>query len=250
MGGGFMNPAPVTTSEIQKREIISYLKNYIQKDHLQKDDKLPSENKIAAMFQVNRNTVRGALTVLKAQGIIYSQKGKGFFVSQKPNPIVFEHDNSLGFSEILNKGKREYTSAVLDIRQGLPTMRERKLLQLEENDTVYYLKQLRTKNGQHFAVCLSILPQKYVPGFEEHLDDFSGINNILLNAYHYPHPVCKWIQLTASLPQKEELELLNIAENTPIFKQENVFRIEGLGNIEYFIVRARGDSYRFTMEFE
>ena len=49
---------------------------------------------------------------------------------------------------------------------------------------------------------------------------------------------------------KEELELLNISENIPILKQEGLFYIEGVGNIEYFIVRARGDSFRFSMDFQ
>lgn len=245
-----MQEQAANTVEHQRQKIIAYVKRYIREKHLQENDKIPSENELSRLFQANRNTVRSALTFLKAQGIIYSEKGRGFFVAKKPNPIVYKHDISLGFSEALNQGRQEYTSEVLDVRLALPTAKERKLLELDENDNVYYLKQLRTKNGNHFAVGLSILPEKYVPGFENHLNDFCGVNNILINAYNYTHPLCKRIQLTASLPKKEELELLNISENIPILKQEGLFYIEGVGNIEYFIIRARGDSFRFSMDFQ
>ena len=239
----------VNTVEQQRQKIISYVKKYIRQNHLQENDKLPSENELARLFQVNRNTVRSALTFLKAQGTIYSEKGRGFFVAQKPSPIVYKHDIFLGFSEILNQERQEYTSEVLDIRLGKPTIKERKFLNLTEDDKVYYLKQLRTKSEKHFAVGLSILPQKYVPNFEKYLDNFCGVNNILLNIYKYTHPICKHIQLTASLPDKEEMELLDISENMPILKQEGIFYVNGIGNIEYFIVRARGDSFRFSMDF-
>lgn len=39
-------------------------------------EKLPSENKLAEQFKVNRHTVRQALSLLKDEGFIYSLKEK------------------------------------------------------------------------------------------------------------------------------------------------------------------------------
>ncbi len=234
----------------KKQEIISYVRKYIRKNKLKENDKILSENQLAEKFGVNRNTVRGALAILKAQGFIYSQKGRGFFVAQRPKPIVFEHDNSLGFSEILNKGKRSYTSSVIDYQLALPNAVEQKMLRIKADDMVYRVRQLRSYKDSPFAVCLSVLPQKKVPDFDKHLDNFSGINNILLNTYSFTHPICKKVEITASLPNNEEIKLLGITENIPILQQKNLFYIEEIGNIEYFIVRARGDAFRFSMDLK
>lgn len=235
--------------ESKRREIISYIRSYIREHDLSENDKLPSENCLADLFSTNRNTVRSALATLKSQGIIYSRKGKGFFVSGRPNPLVYKHENSLGFSEILNKGTRNFTSNILSVELKHPSARDMDMLKIKADDMVYYLKQLRTIGGQKLAVCLSVIPAAYVPGLEEHIDNYKGTNNIFINTYHLPHPVCAWVHLKASLPSPEEVRLLDISDNMPILQQENVFAITGMGPVEYFIVRARGDIFHFSMEF-
>lgn len=235
--------------EYKRREIISYIRKYIMEHDLSENDRIPSENCMAEMFATNRNTVRSAFATLKSQGIIYSRKGKGFFVSGRPNPLVYKHENSLGFSEILNKGTRNFTSRILSVELRKPSERDMDMLKISCDEQVYYLRQLRTIGGQKLAVCLSVIPEKYVPGLEKHVEPYSGTNNIFMNVYHLPHPVCTWVRLKADLPKSMEAGLLEISENMPILQQENVFAITDIGPVEYFIVRARGDIFHFAMEF-
>lgn len=243
------DPTSKRDIEQTRQEIISYIRSYIREHELTENDRLPSENFLTEAFSTNRNTVRSALATLKAQGIIYSRKGKGFFVSERPQPLVYRHDNSLGFSEILNNGSRNFGSIILSVELREPTETDCAHLELLKAEPVYYLRQLRTLGGRGLAVCLSVIPAKFVPKLEKHTDDFKGTNNIFLNVYHFPHPVCKWVNLEASLPTSQEIELLNITENLPILQQENVFVVTDLGPIEYFKVRARGDMLHFSMEF-
>ncbi len=44
--------------------------------------KLPSENELCAQFNVSRTSVREALQVLSAHGLITVEKGKGIFVNR------------------------------------------------------------------------------------------------------------------------------------------------------------------------
>lgn len=235
--------------EAKRREIISYVRKYIIENNLSENDKLPSENQLSNMFSINRNTVRSALATLKSQGIIHSYKGKGFFVSERPNPLVYKHENSLGFSEILNKGTRNFTSMILSVDLREPSEKEMEILRIGRGEQVYALRQLRTIGGQKFALCLSVIPQKFVPGLEQHVEPYRGTNNIFINIYHLPHPVCTWVRLEACLPTDSEAKLLDISDNLPILQQENVFAITDMGPIEYFVVRARGDIFHFAMEF-
>ena len=244
-----MNDLSSNQVETKRREIISYIRKYILEKNLSENDRIPSENRLAEMFSTNRNTVRSALSTLKSQGIIYSCKGKGFFVSKRPNPLVYKHENSLGFSEILNKGTRNFTSSILAVELRTPAEKEMEILQIGRGEQVYELRQLRTIGGQKFAVCVSVIPHKFVPELEKHVEPYHGTNNIFLNVYHLPHPICTWVRLEACLPTASEAKLLEIPDNMPILQQENVFAITDMGPIEYFIVRARGDIFHFAMEF-
>lgn len=46
--------------------------------------KLPPEKELAARFGVNRHTVRAALRALAHEGAVFSEQGRGTFVSRKP----------------------------------------------------------------------------------------------------------------------------------------------------------------------
>lgn len=56
------------------------IKEFIQKNHLKKGDKLPSENELSEMLGISRGTVRQALMLLRESGIIYNHQGKGNFL--------------------------------------------------------------------------------------------------------------------------------------------------------------------------
>ncbi|HKM21242.1 MAG TPA: GntR family transcriptional regulator [Lachnospiraceae bacterium] len=67
-------------------------KYYILMDNLKKDmsngiikagDRIPSENELAAKFQVSRHTVRKALSILENEGLIEAIHGKGTFCVER-----------------------------------------------------------------------------------------------------------------------------------------------------------------------
>lgn len=239
----------MSPAEESRMKIFHYVRQYIRKNNLQSGDKLPSENMLAAQFQVNRNVVRSALSRLRAQGLIYSQKGRGFFVAEKEKPILFQHDNGMGFSEIMNQGDRNYQSKILNHTNTKATAAESKIFHIAPGDPLYSLKVLRIMDGTPFAVCHSILPAYLVPDFDKHLDGFFSVNHIIMSVYGYPHPVCQGIRLEACSATTEDLACMNLPVHMPILRQDSIFEIED-GVIEYFIVRARSDRFRFSMSFQ
>ncbi len=63
-------------------KLMSELKQKIVDGYYQSGDKMPSENELAAVYQVSRHTVRKALAILEHEGYIYAVHGKGTFVSE------------------------------------------------------------------------------------------------------------------------------------------------------------------------
>lgn len=64
--------------------------------------RLPSVRSLALKFSVNPNTVQKAYTILEADGIIYSVKGKGSFVSEDENAA----------QSVINRAKSDFGAAV------------------------------------------------------------------------------------------------------------------------------------------
>lgn len=63
-------------------KLMSELKQKIVDGTYQSGDKMPSENELAAVYQVSRHTVRKALAILEHEGYIYAVHGKGTFCSE------------------------------------------------------------------------------------------------------------------------------------------------------------------------
>lgn len=60
-------------------QIVKQLKDYFAKGNLQPGDKLPSERDLAKQFNCSRVSVRQALTILEAQGLLVRKVGGGTY---------------------------------------------------------------------------------------------------------------------------------------------------------------------------
>lgn len=65
-------------------------------------DQLPSVRALASKFSVNPNTVQKSYAILEANGIIYSVKGKGSFIS----------DDEAAANAVLQSAKQDFITAV------------------------------------------------------------------------------------------------------------------------------------------
>lgn len=64
-------------------KISDSIYNYIRKNGLQPEDKLPSERDMASMLNTSRHSVREALRILEDRGLIYVKTGSGVFVKDQ-----------------------------------------------------------------------------------------------------------------------------------------------------------------------
>jgi len=75
-------------------QIRDYILDNINENIWKPDDRLPSENELAAQFNVSRITVKNALSELTEKGLIYRVQGKGSFVSSSSQgePQLYESE--------------------------------------------------------------------------------------------------------------------------------------------------------------
>lgn len=76
--------------ELKYFKLMEDLKKKILKGEINSGDKLPSENELSARYEVSRQTVRKALSILENEGYIYAEHGRGTFCSE----LVHQSRNS------------------------------------------------------------------------------------------------------------------------------------------------------------
>jgi GntR family transcriptional repressor for pyruvate dehydrogenase complex len=69
-------------------EIVRQVQSLTEGEALKPGDRLPSERELAEQFQVSRVTVRQALSVLQAMGLVESRVGDGTFAGGSHNSVV------------------------------------------------------------------------------------------------------------------------------------------------------------------
>lgn len=63
------------------RQIADYVCDNILEEHWPEEDRIPSIRELAVSTEVNPNTVMRTYTYLQNQGIIYNERGIGYFVA-------------------------------------------------------------------------------------------------------------------------------------------------------------------------
>ncbi|MFP4027377.1 MAG: GntR family transcriptional regulator [Candidatus Brocadiia bacterium] len=83
---------PVTRTHFRYEKVAEDLRRQVSSGQLTPGDQLPTENALAEQYEINRQTVRRALSLLADEGIIVREKGRGTFVTE---PDVAEAGTSL-----------------------------------------------------------------------------------------------------------------------------------------------------------
>ena len=156
-------------------QISAWIKDLIQSGRYEKGGTLPSEVELARICQVNRNTLRQAISELTAAGILRKEKGLGTFVCAE-TPLAIKHKlkSISSFSDDLRElGIKEKTRI---IKKGAEEAKEqvaRKLI-LGPSGRVVAIRRLRTGNKVPFIYEESYLPY---PTFKEILEmDLTGLH--------------------------------------------------------------------------
>lgn len=67
------------------RRIAETLRREILADRLEPGERLPSENELACQHETTRATVRKAIALLRSEGLVASEQGRGAFVRPRPH---------------------------------------------------------------------------------------------------------------------------------------------------------------------
>lgn len=210
-------------------------------------DKLPSENEFAIEFEVNRHTVRQALSMLKDEGFIHTKKGKGNFISNIKVPYSIS-DKSSYSSKILDLGYEPKTKLLsADIIEATGDVA--KNLNLNNKLKVIELKLLRYANDFPISVSFSYFDAYIYRDIIEMLDCEPFSLYKILETCYPSLDVTKVSTVFESIVATKELsELLMMPSNSPILTASTLSKDQNGNFVEYGTSYFRGDTCKIKVD--
>jgi GntR family transcriptional regulator len=209
--------------------------------------RLLSERELGEKFKVSRMTVRQALNEMIREGILYTQVGKGTFVSE--SKIDQQLRNLTGFSqEITTRGARP-SSKVLSAEVVPASAHMASVLKVMQGAEVIELSRLRLSNELPLCIEVAHIPHYLCPNILK--NDFSQESLYRVFQNDYGHRLVRAEQtMEASLANARELELLQMTPPASVLRIERFTYNQQDILLEYVMSAYRGDLYKFRLSLQ
>lgn len=234
-------------NEMNWEKIADILIEEFSENKYSKDEKMPSENRMAVRFGVPRSEIRRAYERLKELGYIYSMQGYGSFFSGKKEKIQLLMTDSTSFSEKMEKLGLSYKSENLGIREVKGNSLICEMLDTDITDTIYRITRLRYIEGSPAAIHISYVTEKKFPHIREDGPYISSLFEYMKQC-GYQNFSNESSELTVSALTAEERKLLDVHGYAPclVLSSRCINREDGTV-LEAARTIYRGDRFIFTI---
>jgi GntR family transcriptional regulator len=209
---------------------------------------IPGELDLAAHLHLSRHTVRHALGVLTAEGLLRRQRGRGTTVVSDGAPPIFERSLSDFYAfawEVQARGAEQH-SFVLE-RSTLAAddaLAER--LHIAPGEQVERLVRLRTANDEPLVLETSHLPAALAVGIDTTILEQEAIYDAI-ERLHTIRIVRAHETLRPVVLQRAVARLLGVATGSPAFSVERT-TWSADAPIEWQVSLVRGDRYLYSVD--
>jgi GntR family transcriptional regulator len=216
----------------------------INRPETQHGDCLPSERELGERFHVSRVVIRGALTKLEQEGLIYRLQGKGAFVSK--NKVNQNASRLTSFTQDMHQRNMTPGSKILAKVYVPCTPFLSSKLQISREEPVFMLKRLRMADDSPMAIEVCFLREWIGKRIAEDLVDNASLYQLLAQKCGIQ---LKYAMQTIEVGtlEKAERDLLggNCPRCTAIIARQT-FDVEN-NVVEFVESRYRSDRYLFGM---
>jgi len=227
-------------------QLEDILRAQIMEGVLKHHEAIPSENELSRIYDLSRMTVRGVITRLVSEGLLYRVPGKGTFVSEPK--IMTSPLSQKGIREQLEAMGYETGTMVLDRRiEKADTMIAHEL-NLPFETSLYRLERLRYANGEPLGLELSYIPVSLcVSLFEKDLEK-EPLCDILEKNYGI---VAKYgvETLESCNAGANEVRHLKLTKGSPLLLLKYTMYSQSGEPFEYTKVVFRGDRIKLRFSF-
>lgn len=234
------------TEKTRYQQISKILKGEIAAGFYASGGQLPTEKVLSSQFQVNRHTIREAIRELKNDGLIYSVRGKGNFVTT--SKIIYPLSDKVRFTQNILEANLTPGSRLLCLNEFAASDEIAGKLKLKDSETVLRLDILRTVDNIPFSIATSYLPAQRFQGLERLISGSFSLY-ALLKEHYQVEPSRQESVIEAKLPKTKEVQLLQIPTRQPLLVSKSLACDQDLAPVEYVVTRTRGDLGSLSINF-
>lgn len=216
------------------------IREAIHEKKLSPGDALPPERELANQLSVSRITVRKALDILVAEGLLTRQHGTGTFVASR---VEKNFSKLSSFTEDMKSRGRVPNTKWLSRTVGAVTPAESLTLSLSPGSPVYRFSRIRFADGAPMALEYATIPAFCLPS----IDALEASLYEALERFDF-RPVRALQRLRAILFNAEQAALLNVVVGAPGLSIERHGFLKDGRIVEVTHSFYRGDAYDFVAE--
>lgn len=225
-------------------EIYEWLIDQVKEKKICVGDQIPTEKGIMEQFNVNRTTVRTAMSKLEKADMIMRRSGKGTFLIRNTPPQFARTLNKLEVaSQDCVTGKTTFNTLE---KKWVELPEDIKMILDGKNDEYLSFKRIISVDGEAVLFERTFLNDRLSDIFEDL--DTNQPYYPLIEKYGNECISHVKISLTTRKPTVEEQDLLRIDEHHPCITMQSQLFNEKDEVLEVLESVYRGDKYTFTME--
>jgi GntR family transcriptional regulator len=149
------------------------LLEYIRQEGYRPGDQLPSEERLQAILNVSRLSMREALQLLEEERIIVTKHGSGRYVLFLPSNLDIDISNLQSVTELLTGYQIHTENKLLKVETHAPDRELCELLQLKNDEQVLSIERIRYAGTTPIIYSIDTIPLKFLPAKWSE-DDFKG----------------------------------------------------------------------------
>ncbi len=227
---------------IQLREVI---RNKIEDGEYPVGTAIPSESQLAETYNLNPLSVRSALSALKYEGLLRSVQGKGVFVNGSKTERDLETLG--GYRQTMDERSIDAHTRVLikALRPAGPYYS--KLLDLAEDDQVWFTRRIDYSNNEPVALEEIYIPEKILPSYGDVDIELFSIYDIF--TWNGLRPTDADQTLRVLFLEPSRAKLINLTSEQAVMELSNLTRDEKGQKIEFARNYVRPDKIEFFTHY-
>lgn len=227
---------------LQLREVI---RKKIDEGEYQPGTSIPSENELAAMYSINRLTVRNAMSKLVNEGILKRIQGKGVYVV--PDRMERDLEKLGGFIQVTREKKKSLQNKILVKAERKAGNKFALIFGIEPDEKIFYIKRISYADEEPISLDEIHIPKYLVPNLANiDLSVFTLYQVYKLNGIDVVR-ANQTLDLTTLAPNDARTLGINSNASVMLFECTSFDANEKV--VEFTRTYTRGDKCDFTVKF-
>jgi GntR family transcriptional regulator len=208
------------------QQVADDLRAAIQRGDHPPGSTLPSQPDLARRYGLNQTSINRAIAVLRAEGLVRVEHGRGAFVQEVPTVKRVRHidkdyrSNPAGssYAEEIRKSGLEPHTDLVEVGAVAPPPEIAEIFAMSESEQVLIRRRHMYADNAPIQIATSYIPMRFAGSVDLALPDTgpSGIYARLAKRGYSPVRFTEEIEVRS--PTAEEAKFLRISEGQPVFE--------------------------------